>query len=253
MKPMPSVTVRISDHFDGHNPGGLIGLYLYGSSIAGGLRHESDVDLLVVTRRSFSTQERCEITDLLLRFSGRGATVAPGRPVELTSVVHSELTPWSYPPVCDYQYGEWLRGKITAGQLPAPHPDPDLAILITAARSASEALRGPTLDKIIDRVPTADVRRAIRDSLQPLVGDLDGDGRNVILTLARMIVTLETGEIVPKDEAASRVMSRLPPACQEVLELARHGYLGEAADDWTQLRELAQATAERLASHVRGL
>ena len=245
---MPPVTDRIVDHFDCHDPGGVVGVYLYGSSIAGGLRHESDVDLLVVSRRSLSTPERCVITDLLLRYSGRRATVEPGRPVELTSVVHSELTPWSYPPRCDYQYGEWLREEITAGQLPAAHPDPDLAILLIAARSASEPLRGPALDQIIDPAPTADLRRAIRDSLQPLLGYLEGDERNVLLTLARMVVTLETGEIVPKDEAARRVMSGLSQGCREVLNLARRGYLGEAADDWTHLRDQARETADCLAS-----
>jgi hypothetical protein len=217
------------------------------------LQPESDLDLLAVTRRSLPTPKRVELTDLLLRFSGRRATVQPGRPVELTSVVHSELSPWTYPPVCDYQYGEWLREDITAGQLPAPHPHPDLAILITSARSGSEPLRGPALDEIIDPVPAADLRRAIHDSVQPLLGDLHGDERNVLLTLARMVVTLETGEIVPKDDAAGRAMSVLPPGNRDLLEVARQGYLGHVADDWTQNRELTRETAERLAAHVRRL
>lgn len=248
---MLSAADRILDHVDHNDPGVVVGLYLYGSSIAGGLRHESDIDLLVVTRRSLSPWERSEITDLLLRYSGRRAMVEPGRPVELTSVVHAELVPWTYPPVCDYQYGEWLREEITAGQLPAPHRDPDLVILLTAARSASEALRGPVLEEITEPVPTAHVRRAIRDSLEALLDDLEGDERNVLLTLARMVVTLETGEIVPKDEAAHRVMSGLPPDCQQVLELARRSYLGQATDNWTGLRESAQHTAAQLASQVR--
>jgi streptomycin 3"-adenylyltransferase len=37
------------------------------------------------------------------------------------------------------------------------------------------------------------------------MGDWLGDERNVLLTLARMIVTVEAGEVVPKDEAARRV------------------------------------------------
>lgn len=250
MRPMSSAAERISDHVERHDPGGVVGLYLYGSSTAGGLRHASDIDLLLLTRGSLSARERAELTDLLLRYSGRRATVAPGRPVELTSVVHAELVPWRYPPVCDYQYGEWLRAAITAGQLPAPHPDPDLAILLTAARSASEPLRGPALDQVSDSVPMSHVRRAIRDSLDPLLGDLVGDERNVLLTLARMVVTLETGWIMTKDQAACRVMHRLPLAGREVLDLARRGYLGEVVDDWTALREPARRTAECLAAQL---
>jgi aminoglycoside 9-adenylyltransferase len=249
---MRDVIDRLADYFDSHR-GGIVGLYLYGSSIARGLQHESDLDLLAVTRRSLSTPERVEITDLLLRFSGRRATVVPGRPVELTSVVHSELRPWRYPPVCDYQYGEWLREDIAAGQLPGAHPDPDLAILISSARSRSEPVRGPALDEITDPVPPADLRRAIKDSVQPLLGDLVGDERNVLLTLARMVVTLETGEIVSKDDAADRVMSTLPAGSRDLLDLARQGYLGAAADDWTQNRDQTRETADHLAAMIRRL
>jgi len=73
----------------------------------------------------------------------------------------------------------------------------DVAILLTAARSASEPLRGPALDQLSDSVPMPDVRRAIRDSLEPLLGDLVGDERNVLLTLARMVVTLEETAVQP--------------------------------------------------------
>jgi aminoglycoside 9-adenylyltransferase len=155
--------------------------------------------------------------------------------------------------VCDYQYGEWLREDFMAGQVPAPHPDADLAILITSARSSSEPLRGPALDEITDPVPPADLRRAIKDSVQPLIGDMVGDERNVLLTLARMVVTLETGEIVSKDDADDRVMSTLPAGSRDLLDLARQGYLGAAADDWTQNRDQTQETADQLAAKIRRL
>ena len=130
---------------------------------------------------------------------------------------------------------------------------PILAILVSAARSTSQPLRGPQLDGITDPIPTADIRRAIHDSLQPLLGDLHGDERNVLLTLARMVVTLETGDIVTKDGAARRVTSQLPPGSREVLDLARQGYLGEVEDDWTRNREPTRETAELLAADIRRL
>ena len=74
-----------------------------------------------------------------------------------------------------------------------------------------------------------------------------------MLTLARMVVTLETGEIVSKDDAARHVMSGLPARGRELMDLARQGYLGMVADDWTENRDQTRETAERLAAHVRRL
>lgn len=71
----------------------------------------------------------------------------------------------------------------------------------------------------------------MRDSIPALLSSIRGDERNVLLTLARIIVTLRTGEIVAKDEAAARVAPHLPASHRALLELARAGYRGEAVDD----------------------
>jgi streptomycin 3"-adenylyltransferase len=51
---IPTVLERILDS----DPGGLIGVYLYGSSTTTGLGPESDIDLLLVTRVSLTLEER---------------------------------------------------------------------------------------------------------------------------------------------------------------------------------------------------
>jgi aminoglycoside 9-adenylyltransferase len=245
-----SVVERVLDLCDRVDPGTVRGLYLYGSSIVGGLRPDSDLDLLLVTGASLEPDERHQLTDLLLDYADERARAEAGRPVELTSVVHSSLVPWSYPLACDYQYGEWLVDEFRDGAVPQPHADPDLTIVLAAARPSSEPLRGPRLDELIPLVPAADVRRAIHDSLPALLGDLLGDERNVLLTLARMIVTLESDDIVPKDEAARRIAVQLAPSDAAVLDLARLAYLGQAVDDWTMLAGQARATADQLATRV---
>jgi streptomycin 3"-adenylyltransferase len=219
----------------------------------GGLRHDSDLDLLLVTQRSLVVPERRRLTDILLQYSGGRATVEAGRDVELISVVQASVAPWRYPPRCDYQYGEWLRQDISDGQVPQPHTAPDLAIVLAAALATGEPLRGPRLDDLIEPVPVADVRRAIHDCLPGLLGDLRGDERNVLLTLARMIVTLESGEIVGKEEAARQVCARLAAPHAAVLDLARRGYVGQTVDDWTMLGEQARATADLLAARIRAI
>ncbi len=115
---MQAVIDRLAGHLDGHDPGGLLGLYLYGSAVLSGLRPNSDLDLLMVTERSLTVDEREGLVGFLFQFSGRRATVTPGRPLELTSVVRDDVVPWSYPPTCDFVYGEWLRTEFTDGRLP---------------------------------------------------------------------------------------------------------------------------------------
>ncbi len=229
----PAIELLVA-HVDRCDPGGVRGLYAFGSSVVGGLRPDSDVDLLLVTERSLSVDERSGLLRLLLRFSGRRATVMPGRPIELTSVVHRDVVPWVYPPTCDFLYGEWLRTELEDGRLPERHLNPDLAVLLTTLRQHAETLRGPVPDVQVDPVPAEDLRRAVHDSLVPLLEDLLGDERNVLLTLARMLVTLETGEIVSKDHAARRILPRLPEPGRSVLGRAAAGYLGECDDDWSQ-------------------
>ncbi len=233
----------------------VVGAYLHGSAVLGGLRPTSDVDVLVVVRRPTTIAERREIVDRVLDVSGRRARRGPARPVELTIVVQSVVRPWRYPPRAELQYGEWLRDDYERGFVPEPGPSPDLAPLIAMTLAGNHPLVGPPPAEILDAVPPADLRRAIVAGVPGLLADLEPDTRNVILTLARIWVTLATGEILSKDAAAAWAVDRLPPEHRPVLARARDAYL--AGDDGTfddlapQVRALADhvvAEIERLAS-----
>ncbi len=246
---MPSSIDVVLAHYERNEPGGLLGLALCGSAASGGLRADSDIDLLAVTRRSLTRPERQRLTDLLLAHSGRRATLRPGRPIELTSVVQGELTPWQYPPVCDYRYGEWLRAEYIGGAIPQPEPDPDLAVLLTGARQHATALLGPSPADLLPEVPAEDLQRAVQDCVPGVLADLVGDERNVLLTLARMAVTARTGDIVPKDVAAQQVCPLVSSATAELLERARQGYVCGTPEDWTGTP--VGAAADDLASVIR--
>ena len=76
----------------------------------------------------------------------------------------------------------------------------------------------------------------------------DGDVRNVLLTLARVWFTLQTGTIASKDVAADWAITRLPVGRGDAIRLARAGYLGELQDSWDGD---ALATARADAAAVR--
>ena len=91
------------------------------------------------------------------------------------------------------------------------------------------------------------------DGIPSLLADLDGDEANVLLTLARIWVTLETSEIVSKDAAADWALVRLPEADRASLEQARAVYLGTTPDSWGDLASRVAADAEVLVEAIMRL
>ncbi|WP_280415561.1 aminoglycoside adenylyltransferase family protein [Nocardia carnea] len=211
----------------------LAGLYLYGSAVAGGLRRDSDIDLFALVENPLGGEVRKALAETLLRISGPWPRSGPARPVELTVVVRDEVVPWRFPPRSEFVYGEWLRAEFERGDLPAPTEDPDLTILTTMVRDSSSTLFGPPAAQLLAPVPASDLVRAIVAGLPELIAGVRGDERNVVLTLARMWVTAESGVVMSKAEAAEALVSRLPAGHSAVLRLARAGYLGEVTDEWT--------------------
>ncbi len=232
----------------------VVGAYLHGSAVLGGLRPTSDIDVLVVIDRPTGLEERRAITDRLLGISGRRAYRGPARPIELTIVLGSDVRPWRYPPRVEYQYGEWLRDEYEAGRIPEPGPSPDLAPLVAMALQGNRALIGPPPAQLFDPVPAADLRRAIVAGVPDLLANLETDTRNVLLTLARIWATLETAELQAKDTAAAWASARLPGPIRPALDRARSMYVdGWDEDDWGAMRPEARVTADRLVDEIRRL
>ncbi|MGC9541773.1 aminoglycoside adenylyltransferase family protein [Streptomyces sp. UG1] len=205
----------------------ILGIYLHGSAALGGLRPHSDIDVLVVVRERMSPDQRRALVRELMEVSGGGS-----RPVELIVVVQDDVRPWRYPPTCEFLYGEWLRDEYERGVLPAREPSPDLAPLLTMVLSANAPLYGPPPADLLDPVPHADLRRAIVAAVPELLAELESDTRNVLLTLARIWVTLATGTVRSKDAAADWALARLPAEHRPVLAHARAVHLGERDECW---------------------
>ncbi|MGZ4596595.1 MAG: aminoglycoside adenylyltransferase family protein [Actinomycetes bacterium] len=212
-----------------------LGTYLHGSTVQGGLKPASDVDILVICRHSIDDAQRRALVDGLLPISGPRVDA---RSVELTVVVQSQVRPWRFPPISDFQYGDWLREEIEANGPPQPALMPNLAIMIPQTLSAGHPLSGPPPAELLDPVPPADLVRGSVAGIPDLLEDLPGDTRNVVLTLARIWTTLATGDIASKDGAADWALARLPPEHRPVLEHARDLYLTRRYSEETWTDEL---------------
>jgi streptomycin 3"-adenylyltransferase len=232
-RPLPIEARRALDILAGTLGDTIVGVYLFGSYCAGGLRPQSDIDVLVAVATPVTGATREALVAELLNVSGRNAAVGPSRPLEVTVVVVPQVVPWRFPPICDLLFGEWLRADLAANRIPPPGASSDLAIVLSTFLQNNRVLVGAPASTVFEPVPIADLRRAVKACLPGLLGDLRGDERNVILTLTRMWVTLATNTILPKDEAAQWVLARLPSDMAPVLALARAAYLGERVDDWS--------------------
>ena len=234
--------VRIVHEVLGDN---LIGAYLHGSAVLGGLRPRSDIDVLCVVSEPTHQHERAVLMRRIMAISGSRAALGPARPVELTIVVGRDVRPWRYPPRCDFRYGEWLRDEYEQGKVPAPFVNPDLAPLLAMTLQGDRPLVGPPPAVLLDPVPRQDLDRALVGEVPRLLAEITTDTTNVLLTLTRIWRTLTTGEFTPKDVAADWVLERLPPEHRAALARARAVYLGHEPDSWDELQpEVTQLAGE---------
>ena len=132
----------------------LLGVYLYGSSLVGGLQKYSDIDLFVVTNRATTLEEKTRLVDNLLKISGIYMK-NPKFPIEMTIVERSAINPWQYPPYFDFQYGEWLRTSFEEGVIEPwlTYEMPDLALIVTQILLKSQTLWGLEPLQLLAHVP----------------------------------------------------------------------------------------------------
>ncbi|NLV96009.1 MAG: DUF4111 domain-containing protein [Desulfovibrionales bacterium] len=233
----------------------LLAVYLHGSAVSGGLRPQSDIDLLVVTSIAVDAETRKKLAADLLKASGHYPFDPHGRrPAELIVFTQNDLCPLPYPARCDFIYGEWLRPAYESGDIPGPVSDPEFTLVLAQARQEAKPLFGPDANDLLPVVPRPDIHQAIAGASQALLEAEPGDERNVLLTLARMWRTLDMEDFVPKDVAAEWAAAQLPKEYASILLDARGAYLGLHVDDLQQhpqqvvqaIQELHKRVAARL-------
>ncbi len=230
----------------------VLGIYLHGSTGTGRTRPTSDLDILVVIRDPTTVDQRRALVTRIPAVSGSPEPRGRWRPVELNVVRQAAVNPWRYPPERELQYGQWDRARYLAGFVPGPEPEPDLAVLITAALAADRAVVGPSPAALLAPVPPQDLRRSVVAGVPGLLADLEPDTRNVLLTLARIWFTVATGEIRSKDEAATWAIERGSPEVREVLALARSQYESGTHGDpeWARRLPAVRAAAQSMVDEI---
>ncbi len=229
----------------------LLGVYLYGSSLVGGLQKYSDIDLFVVTNRETTSEEKTRLITSLLQISGIYMKSSK-LPIEMTIVEKAMINPWQYPPHFDFQYGDWLRKSFEKG-ITEPwltHEMPDLALIVTQVLLKSQTLWGLEPKQLLAHVPYHDFIRAMLHDLNRLAMDLEHDTRNVLLTYARIWSTLETNAIRSKPAAADWVINHLPKEYQPVIKRAKSICIGIENEYWDDIKVLIKSCADFMVDKI---
>jgi predicted nucleotidyltransferase len=217
----------------------VVGIYLHGSAVLGGLRKRSDLDVITVVAKPLTNDEKQRLAGVLAGISNKP------RPLDFDLVVQAEVRPWRYPPTFDFHYSEWWPGVRDRDT------NVDLAVLITMLLAGDTPLYGPPPATVFEAVPAADFRRATLAAVGDVIRRLDGDTRNVLLTLARIWASIETGRMLSKDGAATWALERLPEEHKPVLERARDLYLEGSRGSWDDLREEVRACADYTSKAIK--
>ncbi|XVH57682.1 aminoglycoside adenylyltransferase family protein [Providencia hangzhouensis] len=222
----------------------LIAVYLHGSGVSGGLKPASDIDILVVIDKEMTHDQRTLLVSDFMVISGLYPSDPQGRrPLEIAVFVSGELASLSYPAKCELMYGEWLRQSIEQGQLEGQVYDPEFTLMLAQAQQEAVSL-WQSKEYQLPVVNEQQIKQAMLDSLPNLLSSLDSDERNVLLTLARMWKTMETGQFVTKDKAVDWVINRVPDELQPILIGAKMAYLNGIPIDWIKKKIEIQKLAK---------
>ena len=120
----------------------LLGVYLYGSYVKGGLKKDSDVDFLVIINRDMTKEEKRILISKIMPISKEIGEDTSLKYIELTVLNYHENENWSYPPIEEFIYGEWLREDYLNYFIPEKNNNIDLTILLYQAKLSSISIYG---------------------------------------------------------------------------------------------------------------
>jgi predicted nucleotidyltransferase len=218
----------------------LIGVYLHGSLALGCFNPQrSDIDLVAVTTRRTTHDERRQLGALMLRSSTSNERPRrPLYPLELSLLTEAQLRPWRYPTPFDFHYGESQRDRFAAGDFqPLWAEDRDLAAHITVLREAGRVLHGPPIEDVFPPVPE-------EDCVDSLLHDLawsreEPRGLYAVLSASRIWATLAERRLHTKLSGGLWALEHASPEFHPLVARAVAVYCGESEDDGFEDDEVA--------------
>jgi predicted nucleotidyltransferase len=225
----------------------LVGVYVYGSAITGGFDPEtSDLDLLIVTETDGATIDLETLDGVHERLSEREPDWADR--LDLAYVGRATLA-------------SFRSGGVVVS---ISHDDPlqrydeaqDWLQTWYLVQLADTPVVGPRVPDVVPPIaPEEFVRAVVRSTLEladkALADERDGWRAYALLTLCRVLVTMETGTLVSKQDAAATIGHEIPEA-QPSIDAALKFRMGRGRKPLSpDARAAMPASIGRLAGLVR--
>lgn len=203
--------------------------YVHGSVTMGGFhKRQSDIDLLFVSDRDLSEEERHGLMQLCL------ATSTHPYPLELTVMTERALQEWVHPSQFVFHYSEAWRTKMETTSIDEllrkqrAMTDPDLAAHLKVIMERGCVLFGAPMHELLIGFEDAHYRHAIKADALDCINSLENNPVYCVLNLVRVMAYEEDGRILAKREALDWAMQQpLPPNFLRVIQKASAAYAGE--------------------------
>ena len=213
--------------------GELVALYLHGSLALGDFDIESsDIDTLVVTKGGLDTHTREQLALVQRRYKGSGIPLA----MSMDELFATEADVRRYQPDRvplhngPMTYSTELDGWGSQSVL-------DRYVV----RNHGIALYGPSPASLIDPISPDELRQAVRATVNEVWASYLGDNsiwllapafpHTAVVTLCRVLYTLEHGEIVSKPAAVRWAQETLEPEWQLMVRRSTQSNAGHAVGD----------------------
>ena len=223
----------LQDRLQNTLEGNLVGLYLHGSLAFGCFNPErSDIDLLAVTARAMTLEEKRRVVQLLLHSS-----LTP-QPIEISFLVESAIHTFQHPLPFDLHYSEDWRESLHQ-QLSDDEwlhwndftrRDHDLATHITVTLARGVHLFGKPIRETLPAVPQEYYIESIVRDFEEALQNIARMPVYFVLNACRIYAYLHDGNILSKDEGGSWGLRTLPATYHGVIEQAQESYRGDRLD-----------------------
>lgn len=205
----------------------LVGVYLHGSLAMGSFNpRRSDLDLLVVTRKTLQVAERRNLMELMVEVSRQPA------PIELSVMTLDHLRPWRHPAPYDFHFSESWRSRFvetSRADFGQPddgesHYDPDLAAHVTVTRSRGLCLLGEPIQAVFPEVPAGHMHASLAVDLAESLQAIDRNPVYTVLNCCRSLAYLKEGVVLSKSEGGLWALAEAPGAMAPIIRRALEAY-----------------------------